>query len=313
MNARMTISLSSASDCTSDSSSGRSISMTSPSSRAVKRARERRPESALTSPVNWPGSSTRITRARSPSPWAATVRPRTTPNTRGWRSASASTSFAAIVRRRPRRATRSSWPAVSVGNTCSGGAPLVNARPSGTAAGRSGGGTGVDIVLPSLPVGNRMRHPAIVVLPASVCPLFRLPSATQGAVEVDHRHQLVAPRLGQRDLGGKELLLRLQHLEIRGQPRVVAHVGQAHGLAVGGHLARPLAFGLDQLRPIDQRPRHLAEGVGGGGLVGDAGLLPARPGRLVAALDAAAVEERPHQARPHAPRLALPLEEAAQL
>jgi len=70
------------------------------------------------------------------------------------------------------------------------------------------------------------------------------PSARYSCTSVARR--LLAP-LREQDLGGEELLLGLEHVEIARQAGHVALVGDLHALLVGGHLARPLALGLGVL------------------------------------------------------------------
>src|SRR5881296_3187299 len=91
-------------------------------------------------------------------------------------------------------------------------------------------------------------------LPVTACPLLRLPAATERSIEVHHCHELVAARLGKADLGGKELLLGLEHLEVGREARGVPYIGQAHGFLVRGHGARALPLGLDELRPVREGP-----------------------------------------------------------
>src|SRR5439155_17700979 len=153
------------------------------------------------------------------------------------------------------------------------------------------------------PRGASPRSP--MAWPAAGYPLLRLPSPAERPIEVHDRHELVAARLGKADLRGKELLLGLEHLEVRGQARGVSEARQPHGFLIRGDRARPLSLGLDELRPVHERPGDLAERVRGGRLVLDTRLPPLRPGGLVAALDAADLEYRAQEAGADAPGLAL--------
>src|SRR5439155_15651722 len=94
------------------------------------------------------------------------------------------------------------------------------------------------------------RRPWAPRLRSLPCPLFRLPSAPERSIEVHHRHELVAASLRKADLGGKQLLLGLEHLEIGREARGIPYTRQAHGFLVRGHGARALPLGLDELRPI---------------------------------------------------------------
>ena len=73
----------------------------------------------------------------------------------------------------------------------------------------------------------------------------QVPPATQGLVEIDDRNQLRLLHLRELVLGGEELLLGLDHLEITGSARVIAFEGEIDRLAKSDDLGlqRRAAFG----------------------------------------------------------------------
>src|SRR5438552_12978043 len=154
MNARMKMSLSSASVWMSASRSSRSTSMTSLSAPARIWASPGRPESIVTSPVNIPGPNDTTT--SSTGLWRSTsMRPATTTKIRAACSPGcASTSPCSTWRRRPRGAMRSICAGVSVGY-----------RRSARGAGVAGEG-GATSVMDSRALLVRFHKPEPLVHPA---------------------------------------------------------------------------------------------------------------------------------------------------
>src|SRR5689334_3076236 len=66
--------------------------------------------------------------------------------------------------------------------------------------------------------------------------LLRLPAAAERAVELEERDQLIQLGAGERVLGGEELLLRLEHFVVGGEPAGIAQVGEAHSVLQRSHL-----------------------------------------------------------------------------
>ena len=159
----MKISLSSVSVCTSDSMLSRSSSMTSPGSATRARTSERRPESMLTSPVNWPGPWTVTSVSVAPEGWSISIRPvRTTKNGTTGSPASKSTSPALTGRTAPCAATRATCAGVRVGNIWAAGEVRVDG------AGMTGAGVMVSVMGSSRRLSARRR-------PASLSPKTRRP------------------------------------------------------------------------------------------------------------------------------------------
>src|SRR5579863_3158131 len=151
MNARMRMSLSSLSVCTSVSSSSRPISITSDASTARKVTKPRRPESMLTSPLNCPAPSTATSSSPAANRRTTSMRPAvTTKNCAILSPASRSTSPGSTRRACPCAARRAICGAVSVGNICSARGPSeIGIREIASvieSSGRRGTGAGGNLV-----------------------------------------------------------------------------------------------------------------------------------------------------------------------
>ena len=128
MKARIRISLSSLSACTSASICSRLSSISSPGWLARMRTSDRRPDIMLTSPVNWPGPCL-VTRI-SVRPEGCTISSSpafTTKNGTPESPCSTSTSAGRICRTRPCAEMRAICAEVSVGNMCSTREPIGGA------------------------------------------------------------------------------------------------------------------------------------------------------------------------------------------
>src|SRR5713101_628743 len=86
-----------------------------------------------------------------------------------------------------------------------------------------------------------------------------LPTAAERLVEVHDRDELVALALGEGILCRVELLLRLQHLDVIREARLVASERQPYGFLERGYLRLLRRALLGEARLRRQRVRDLAE------------------------------------------------------
>src|SRR6266540_6648101 len=88
-----------------------------------------------------------------------------------------------------------------------------------------------------------------------------IPASAQRLVELDEVGQAVEADLRERVLGGEEILLRLEDVEVPGEARDITLVGEGDGLAISRDGAGLLFLGLRQLLVRHDRGGGLAEGV----------------------------------------------------
>src|SRR5207249_1594135 len=135
-----------------------------------------------------------------------------------------------------------------------------------------------------------------------------LPSPSQRLVELDEGGQAVEASLGEGVLGGEELLLGLQDLEVVGEAPQVTGVGEADRLAIRVHGAGLLFLDVGELLVGDQGGRDFGEGVGHALLVLGLRQLPAGDGGAVLVLQAPSLEQGGEKAAAGGPGPSLPEE-----
>src|SRR2546422_3146893 len=126
-----------------------------------------------------------------------------------------------------------------------------------------------------------------LVLPLSV---GQTPAASKGLVEAHMAEEPVTPNLREHALGRVELLLRLEHLEVVGQPLTIAIRRAVDG--VPKRLHRPVlpGLGVAQLGERGERVRDFPQRVEHRPFVLKLCLLPLSDGRSVGPEGAARVE-----------------------
>src|SRR5262245_44320826 len=77
----------------------------------------------------------------------------------------------------------------------------------------------------ALAAGSRRRRPRL----ARRLRILDVPAAAEGLVELDVRDQAVQANLGLGVLRGVELLLRVEHLEVAGEPVLIPKLRQLDG------------------------------------------------------------------------------------
>src|SRR6266446_3291823 len=99
---------------------------------------------------------------------------------------------------------------------------------------------------------------SVIVIPVRASGLSR-PSATQRAIELDDRGQLLALQRGEIEFASKETALRIEHLEVAVETSLVPVGRQLSGIAQGRHELLLLPALLARLVVTGERVRHLAE------------------------------------------------------
>lgn len=105
----------------------------------------------------------------------------------------------------------------------------------------------------------------------SACLDFGRPSTAECLVELHDRHEASLPGLGELDLGGKELPLRVQHLQIVRDASLVPHVCQLDGVTAGRYQTFLLLLPFTGFLVGDKRIIDFAEGLLNGLFVLDQG------------------------------------------
>src|SRR5437773_2669548 len=140
-----------------------------------------------------------------------------------------------------------------------------------------------------------------------------LPPATERAVEGDHGDQLVALRAREIELGGKELLLGLEDLEVVGDAVVVALERQRDRRLEGLH--RLVTVGVHALELLlgDERARHLRKRTQRRLLVAFDGFVPGGRGRSIAREQPSTLEDWPRERARDGPHVAGALHDVLEL
>src|SRR5262249_22433344 len=128
------------------------------------------------------------------------------------------------------------------------------------------------------------------------------PAAAEGAVNLDHTEQFIAPRLGKAEFGVEKFLLVVEHFEIAGDAALVAHVGHVGRVALG--LCSCLLLLAKFLRALvgDESVGNFAEGALHSLLIDRERFLEAGLGQLEVAAKASAGEQRYGHRRAKLPR-----------
>src|SRR5881296_1642516 len=142
---------------------------------------------------------------------------------------------------------------------------------------------------------------------------LKSPPAAERAVEADDGHQLVALRAREVELGGKELLLGLEDLEVVRDAVVVTLERQRDRRLK--RLRRLVAIGVHALELLmgDERVRHLRKRLERGLLIALDGLVPRGRGGPIAREQPSTLEERTRERAADRPHVAGALDDVLEL
>src|SRR5215475_12395713 len=108
------------------------------------------------------------------------------------------------------------------------------------------------------------------LLPTIHCPLpthLLLPASAQSLIKLDQSEQFVASRLSQAQLGGEQIAVGVQRVELSVNAALIPQISQARAVLQGGHKLFLLDANLLDLAVLDERVGDLAERVFDGLLI----------------------------------------------